>query len=308
MNQSIFAAEVSFLPRVDGRDDELKTIPLGRVLVSDTWRAQVEAVRAEKDPGRQEALKKALPCFTPSGTFSHISRAGLLRHSGFISIDIDCKPDKGINPDLVGYDLKAAVSAVPHIAYCGKSCRGAGYVVVIPIAEPAKHNDYFRALAYHFERAGLEIDRGCRDICRKRFVSWDPDPYINTAARPWAITLPERDHSTREALGRNLDASETAAAVNAVISACERNRWDITADRWDWVRILAALGKAFGEDGREYAHRISAIYPGYSPEETDAKFSDLLEHPEYKWTIGTFFHIARLEIGKHDFEELITTL
>ena len=305
MYQSIFTAKVSYLPRVDGADDELKTISLGRALIADTWRAQVEAVRAETDPAKQEALKKALPCFTPSGTFSHISRTGLKQHSGFISIDIDCKPDKGINPALVGFDLKAAVAAVPHIAYCGRSCRGAGYVVVIPIADPTKHSEYFRALAYHFERAGLEIDRGCRDICRKRFVSWDPAPYINTAARPWALTLPERDHSTRETLGRDLDTSETAAAVEAVIAACEQNRWDITADRGEWVRILSSLAQTFGEGGRDYAHRISALYPGYTPEETDSKFSDLLKHKEYKWGIGTFFYIARQEIGKHDFDDLL---
>ena len=217
MYQSIFKAKVSYLPQKDAPDNELKTISLGRALIADTWRAQVEAVRAETDPAKQEALKKALPVFTPSGTFSHIARRGLKQHSGFISIDIDCKPDKGINLALVGFDLKAAVAAaaVPHIAYCGLSCRGAGYVCIIPIADPTKHSEYFRALAYHFERAGLEIDRDCRDISRKRFVSWDPDPYINTAARPWALTLPERDHSTRETLGRDLDTSETAAAVEA---------------------------------------------------------------------------------------------
>lgn len=305
MNQSFFTAKVSYLPRVDAQDTELRTITLGRALVSDKWRAQVEAVRAETDPARQLALKQGLPVFTPSGTFRHISRAGLVQHSGFISIDIDCKPDKGINPGLLDYDLKAAVAAVPHIAYCGLSCRGAGYVCIIPIADPAKHSEYFRALAYHFERAGLEIDRGCRDISRKRFVSWDPAPYINTAARPWAITLPERDHSAREALGRDLDATETTAAVEAVITACERNRWDITADRGDWVRILGALANTYGEAGREYAHRISAIYPGYLPDETDSKFSDLLKHPEYDWKIGTFFYIARREIGKHDFDDLL---
>lgn len=308
MYQSIFKAKVSYLPQKDAPDNELKTISLGRALIADTWRAQVEAVRAETDPAKQEALKTALPVFTPSGTFSrHIARNRLKQHSGFISIDIDCKPDKGLNPALVGFDLKAAVAAaaVPHIAYCGHSCRGIGYVCIIPIADPAKHSEYFRALAYHFERAGLEIDRGCRDISRKRFVSWDPDPYINTAARPWTLTLPERDHSTRETLGRDLDTSETAAAVEAVIEACERNRWDITADRADWVRILASLAQTFGEGGRDYAHRISALYPDYTPEETDSKFSDLLKHKEYKWGIGTFFYIARQEIGKHDFDDLL---
>ena len=85
MSQSIFKAKVSYLPQKDAPDNELKTISLGRALIADTWRAQVEAVRAETDPAKQEALKKALPVFTPSGTFSHIARRGLKQLSGFIS-------------------------------------------------------------------------------------------------------------------------------------------------------------------------------------------------------------------------------
>ena len=300
MKASLFKAKISLLPCVNADDSEIKNISLGRALIADTWRAQVEAVRAEKDPAKRKALKAALPCFTPSGTFTHVSRAGLVRHSGFISLDIDYKPEKGINTALAGYDLKAAISAVPNVAYCG----GSGYVVIVPIADPAKHREYFRALAYHFERAGLELDPACKDVTRKRFVSWDADPYINTAAQPWALTLPEREHATRETLGRDLDASETAAKVEAVIKSCEANRWDITAAEGDWWRILCSLANTFGEAGRDYAHRISALYPGYTPEETDAKYSRAVKHPEYKDQIGTFFYIARQEIGKHDFDNL----
>lgn len=305
MNHSIFDAQVSFLPRVNCDDAEIETISLGRALVADTWRDNVEALRAKKDPLKHKALKEALPCFTPSGTFSHVSRAGLIKHSGFISVDIDYKPEKGINADLEKVDLKSKISAVPHVAYCGKSCGGAGYVLIIPIADPSKHREYFRALAYHFERAGLEIDRACKDISRKRFVSWDESPYINTAAKPWGYTLPEREHTTREALGCELNANETAAKVEAVISACEANKWDITESYGDWVRILSALASTFGESGRSYAHRISTLNSGYDYSQTESKYNDLLKHPEYKTQIGTFFYIARAEIGKHDFDNIV---
>ena len=217
MKQTLIAAQVSFLPCVNADDSEIETISLAQALFSDAWRAKVEAIRAEKNPAKRKALKAALPCFTPSGTFTHVSRAGLVRHSGFISLDIDYKPEKGVNTNLAGYDLKAAISAVPNVAYCGHSCGGAGYVVIVPIADPAKHRDYFHALAYYFERAGLELDPACKDVTRKRFVSWDAAPYVNTAAQPWALTLPQREHATRETLGRELDAAETAAKVEAWI-------------------------------------------------------------------------------------------
>lgn len=334
METNLFKAKISLLPYVANADDsEIENTSLGRVLIADTWRAQVEAVRAEKDPlkkallksglpdrptpeqraaikaekdpARREQMRRGLPCFTPSGIFSHVSRAGLVRHSGFISLDIDYKPEKGVNTNLAGYDLKAAISAVPNVAYCGHSCGGSGYVVIVPVADPAKHREYFHALAYYFERAGLELDPACKDVTRKRFVSWDAAPYVNTPAKPWALTLPQREHATRETLGRDLDADETAAQVEAVIKACEANRWDITADYADWMRILAALASTFGEAGRDYAHRISALYSGYQAAETDAKFTSLLRHPaDTPAQIGTFFYIARQEIGKHDFDNL----
>lgn len=304
MKQSLFTAQVTFLPCVNADDSEIETISLARALFSDAWRAKVEAVRAEADPAKQKALKDALPCFTPAGTFRHVSRAGLQTPSRFLCVDIDYKPEKGINNALAGYDLKAEISRVPCVAYCGLSCRGAGYFVIIPIADPAKYRDYYKALQVDFERCGLTIDPACKDISRKRFVSWDADPYINTAATPYAYTLPEREHATRETLGRDLDAAETAAKVEAVIKSCEANRWDITAAEGDWWRILCSLANTFGEAGRDYAHRISALYPGYTPEETDAKYSRAVKHPEYKDQIGTFFYIARQEIGKHDFDNL----
>ena len=302
---TIFKAQISLLPNASADDSEIENISLGAALVSRKWRKKVEALRAEKDPQQRQALKDNLPCITPGGTFGHVSRAGLINPSGFLCADLDYKPEKGINTALSGFDLKAEISRLPYVAYCGHSCSGAGYFLIIPIKDPSKYKDYYRALAADFEKGGLTLDAACSNIAFKRFVSYDDNPYINTAAQPYAYTLPEREHTTREALGRELDATETAAKVEAVISACELNKWDITESYADWVRIISALASTFGEAGRDYAHRISALYTGYDYQETDNKYNDLLRHQEYKTQIGTFFYIARQEIGKHDFDNIV---
>lgn len=302
---TIFKAQISLLPNASADDSEIENISLGAALVSRKWRKKVEALRAEKDPQKRQALKDNLPCITPGGTFGHVSRAGLINPSGFLCADLDYKPEKGINTALSGFDLKAEISRLPYVAYCGHSCSGAGYFLIIPIKDPCKYKDYYRALAADFEKGGLILDAACSNIAFKRFVSYDDNPYINTAAQPYAYTLPDREHTTREALGRELDATETAAKVEAVISACELNKWDITESYADWVRIISALASTFGEAGRDYAHRISALYTGYDYQETENKFNDLLRHQEYKTQIGTFFYIARQEIGKHDFDNIV---
>ena len=302
---TLFKAQISLLPNASADDSEIENISLGAALVSRKWRKKVEALRAEKDPQKRQALKDNLPCITPGGTFGHVSRAGLINPSGFLCADLDYKPEKGINTALSGFDLKAEISRLPYVAYCGHSCSGAGYFLIIPIKDPSKYKDYYRALAADFEKGGLTLDATCSNIAFKRFVSYDDNPYINTAAQPYAYTLPEREHTTREALGRELDATETAAKVEAVISACELNKWDITESYADWVRIISALASTFGEAGRDYAHRISALYTGYDYQETNNKYNDLLRHQEYKTQIGTFFYIARQEIGKHDFDNIV---
>ena len=192
MKQSLIAAQVSFLPCVNADDSEIETISLAQALFSDAWRAKVEAIRAEKNPAKQKALKDALPCFMPAGTFRHPDNSGLIAPSGFLYADIDYKPEKGENTALGGFDLKAEIWRVPFVAYCGLSCRGAGYSLLIPIADPAKYRDYYKALQVDFEKCGLTLDPACKNIGRKKFVSWDAYPYINPAARPYSYTLPER--------------------------------------------------------------------------------------------------------------------
>lgn len=309
MQNSIFTAKVSFLPRKNCKDADIKTIHLADALLGESWRSQVEAVRNEQNENEQTTLKNQLPCFTPSGTFSHVAATGLIEHSGFISIDIDCKPQE--NPGLESTDLKAIIKRVPHVAYCGKSCRGKGYVLIIPIANPTKHREYFEALAYHFERAGLKIDKNCKDVSRKRFVSWDGNPYINTAAEVWDITLPESKSSKTAAAARALPDNEssgskegTRAKVEDIISRCEAEGIDIADDYHDWINILRSLATEFGFDGEDYAHRISAIDSRYTYDETHHKYNELLASNRGGLTIGTFFHIAREKMGTHDFNEI----
>lgn len=308
MSNTIFEAKVTFAPKVNADDNELKTISLGRALLSDKWRAQVEALRAETDPAKRKAIKSKLPCITPGGTFSHISGAGITEPSGYLCADLDYKPEESINPYLDCFDLKKAVARLPYVAYCGKSCSGKGYFLIIRIADPSKYKAYYRALRNDFERGGLTLDTACSNIAHKRFISWDDNPYINTAASPYSYTLPEREHTTREALGRELSDEETRAKVEKIIKYCEDERVDITAHYDDWARILAALAGTFGAEGEDYAQRISSIYPDYNQEQTAAKYKSFLrsdKDQEQRANIGTFFYIAREEIKKHDFDNIV---
>ena len=133
------------------------------------WRDQVTKYRKTRNAND----KKALPYFTGSGTFTTRKESGLIKHNGRLIIDID-KHD----PD----DIKAQLGVDPYAEYIFTSCGGNGAAVVFKI-HPEKHAASFKALeAYLKENYGITIDQATKDVSRARFVSYDPNIYLNEHA------------------------------------------------------------------------------------------------------------------------------
>lgn len=270
-HRSLFTAKVTLLPSKSAHPSKYKTVTLASVLLSSKWRREVEAVRDETDPQRQAILKHSLPGFTPSGTFKVRNAAGLEEHSGFIGLDLDFKDNTRIKNFA---SLKKMIHALPWVAYCGLSCRGQGFLIVVPIADPSKHREYYRALEADFRRCGLIVDKSCKDVSRFRFVSYDPDPYVNTGARPYSYTLPVREYISREV--ESVEPSKAAREMEAILQRVDARLLDVP-DHDDRLGVFHALKNVFGEDaGREYAHRFFAYH--YKPDEIDKKFDEALRY------------------------------
>ncbi|MBF9140825.1 BT4734/BF3469 family protein [Hymenobacter properus] len=149
------------------------------------WRREVEAVRACPAGSKEyDAAKKCLPYFTTSGTFEHRANAGLLAHSGLMSLDLDTKH----NPDTDWAATRAAIEADEHTYACFLSTGGAGLCVIVPV--PTSHHvASFRALErYYLNTFGVKVDR-LPDVCRARFISYDPALYHNPHADTFAELL-----------------------------------------------------------------------------------------------------------------------
>ena len=55
-----------------------------------TWRHLIDPINAETDPDKVKELKnKTLPYVSISGNFSKCEDKGLIKHSGFVCLDID---------------------------------------------------------------------------------------------------------------------------------------------------------------------------------------------------------------------------
>jgi hypothetical protein len=170
--------------------------------------AKTKAVRAEKDPDRQAALKAAMPYVTWSGTFSKRKKKDpFLQHSGLLCLDFD---------DLA--DVKAIrrkVEADPFTMVSFVSPRGNGLKVVLPVPpEPEHHEALFAAAANYFERAySLQADASGKDISRACFLCHDPELYYNSKAELFD-SMREAAVPERPAIELSLDGLEELDPVD----------------------------------------------------------------------------------------------
>lgn len=262
------------------------------LLTTARYKEQVLAVRKETDPQRRHKRKNLLPAFTPSGLFTGGRADTLIKPTALICIDIDKKDNQNV-PDYE--NLKKRLGRLPHVAFCGISAGGEGYYAIIPIACPDQFLRHFRSLQREFAEMGITLDPACCDISRKRFVSYDPEPYINPEADIYEGLSEQRSSVISErSVHSTQTEAELLAEVNKYVRLIEMKEIDITESYSNWLRIGYALFNTFGESGRELFHAVSCFHPKYKYREADNLFTGLARGKTANPIgIGTFFRYAR---------------
>lgn len=167
----------------DNKESQSSPKPINLIdwCVTERFRLSVEMIRQCKEKRDADNLKAKLPCAMPS-----LQMDG--SHSGYIAIDVD-GVNHGDNLEYTPAELKAKISQIVNVAYCGYSCSGKGVWALIPIFDTTKHLEHFKALEVVFQRIGLTIDASCKNVNRLRFASYDPEPYLNEDAEKFSLIL-----------------------------------------------------------------------------------------------------------------------
>lgn len=274
-------------------DKNPKEVNLYKALVTKKFKSEIEALRAEPDPAKQKKMKKRLPSFSVSGVFKGGRLIkNLSTPSNFICIDIDQKD----NTNITNFsEFKDFAEAFPWVAYCGLSCRGKGFFLVIPYADSTKHKKYFDFIEKLFSLYGVVIDRTCRNINRLRFVSFDDEPYINEDATPFDFVLPSEPPKKMksEKVERKPSGEDGDQNLEALRAAILQKKVDITPTYEAWWKCLCAVATELGDAGEDYAHDLCQFYGGYSVEETSKKYREALKNGAGTCTAGTLFYYAK---------------
>jgi len=244
------------------------------------YRAAVEAVRNAATKEARNEAKKRLPAASTSGKFTTRTDGGLLCHSGYICIDFDKLDDAAATKETLTHD--------PFTLACFITASGCGLAVVIELAEPERHEQYFQSLEkYYFDKYGLVADSSCRNISRLRFASYDPEAVYNINATAYSHILPVPKKEPR----KYKHIPHTKNDIDRIIKQVNCDITDGSYEQWTKLGLsLATLGEA----GREYFHICSQYHGKYNQQQADKKFDNLLNTANGEVTIGTLYHYAKM--------------
>lgn len=146
------------------------------LLTGDRYAAPTRVLRTLTDKDQARGYKSRnfdYACF--SGIFSTRAEKGLIKHSGFLTLDLDHLS----NPAKLKNELIRNPSIETVLAFVSPSGNGLKWIVKIDL-EKATHLDYFWSLeSYLKTHYRIEVDPSGKDVARCCFLCFDPEAYLN---------------------------------------------------------------------------------------------------------------------------------
>jgi predicted P-loop ATPase len=241
--------------------------------------------RSEKEKGNEKEYKnlKATSqvilgsCVMNDGekTASNIKQM-----NGLIVIDIDVN----INNDTIEMLKKDKYSFILH-----RSFGGEGVCIFVKI-NSEKFIDSFNGLAdYYFKNYGIVIDQSCKNPNRLRYISYDPDLYLNEKSIKF-IAKANKEH--KEIKEQNF--IYTKSDFDNILEQIKERNIDLCKDEYHrYIRIGFALFDKFGSGGIEYFNFICSFGTKYDQKAIDKHYKALSKNGQV--TISTFYHYCKEE-------------
>lgn len=236
-------------------DEFLENIRIG------TWQDLVLPIRAIKDDDARREAKKMVPYVTIAGEFTERVDSGLVKHSGFIGIDID-----DIDPE----ETKSLLNCDPYVYSTFTSISGVGLCAVFKISGE-KHREAHAGISeYLYETYQIVCDSTSVNPSRARFVSYDPHIWINESAQKFT-----RYPKIKEVKHESIVFSPSD--FHELINELQQKNINLCENYHEWLRIGFSFAAHFGEAGREYFHAVSRQSGKYNPKVCDKQYDNCIK-------------------------------
>lgn len=250
---------------------------------SGKWQDSVLKIRTITDIDQRKAEKTKLPSVTISGIFGKRVDNDCKLHSGFIAIDLD-----NLGNEVEG--TRELLKADPYIYSGFTSVSGTGLCLLFKI-DSDKHREAFEGIAdYLIKKYQIIVDPTGVNPSRLRFVSYDPELFINEGSLKFKKYLPKP--KPRKITATIFVQSEFDEVINKMVQA----NVSCVEDYRDWRDIAFGLADQFGEAGRQYFHSLSSCSSKYESSMCDRQYSHAIKRngkQTNKITIATIYWFAK---------------
>ena len=224
--------------------------------------------------GKREKI--TLTSLTPSGVFSVRKIKGLMQHSGIICLDIDAKDQ------ICQVDIEAIRNDEYTMAIHDSVSGNGGYAVYVKI-DGNKHSEAYLGLEhYYFVNYSIVLDKACKDVSRFRFVSYDPDVFVNEKSKVFKQYLKKKE------IERNnwkplVVKSDFDDMVNQASSMNLFDSYD------DYIKLAFSLTSHFGIDGMSYFQTLCSSSSKYDQKKCEKDYEIALKRNETGITIAYLY-------------------
>ena len=250
---------------------------------SGKWQDEVLQYRAGK------RTKQKIKAVTASGLFVGRKDADISEHSGLLVIDLDDK-----DQTRTFSEVKEQLKEMPELFAAHSSLGGKGLALYFRIKKD-KHFESFDAIVkVLINDYGVIPDMHCSNIGRLRFVSYDPDLYLNYGAIQWNY-FEKKENRVSEAQYDNFIFSNLD--IDYIISQIKERSLNIAPDYYSWLRIGFGLASKLGESGREVFRLVSSFYYNKQHINPDKQYDNCLRSEKARSggiSIKSFFYYAKL--------------
>ncbi|MDE5418490.1 DUF3987 domain-containing protein [Labilibaculum sp. DW002] len=227
-------------------------------------------------------------CF--SGVFSQRSNKSLIQHSELLVIDFDHFKDVQSIKELLIDDIYLET----ELLFISPSGDGLKWVVKIDLSR-ANHHEYFIGIQNYLKSTyGLNIDGSGKDVARACFLPHDDQVFMNPNSSEFQKEFnPHAWQDKPRSSTSHIKSDSLDKDVDKLIGVIETTRLDITQGYENWRNIAFALIDCFGENGRDYFHRISRFHNEYAIDNCNKCFDRFLKSNGTGITIKSLFWLAK---------------
>lgn len=239
---------------------------------------EVIQIRSEPNKEQRDAIKATLPAVTISGVFNKRKKEQLIKHSGFICLDIDSHH----NSNITDWEaLRNTLSTWKEIYFSALSVSGKGVFLIIPISNPEQHENHYKALEKDFLNIGITIDTACKDVSRLRGMSYDKNAMINDNAisykRIYSPPAPKKIRTN----------TNTSIKIDSVKKWVEKKASFIKGSRHEYISLFAGACNRFGIPEHETrSELLSYQQEGFEAKEIESIIQYMYSDINYHNTIS----------------------